>query len=73
MAQQSRRDFSMQIALISPTTIWERLIHKLTGFTDRHRQALQRIRARVDNEVAHTLGPIGGGGGGRGRQGVCGR
>ncbi len=37
----------MQIALISPTTIWERLIRKLTGFTDRHRQALQRIQARV--------------------------
>ncbi len=37
----------MQIALISPTTIWERQIRKLTGFTDRHRQALQRIRARV--------------------------
>ena len=25
----------------------ERLIHKLTGFTDRHRQAVRRIRARV--------------------------
>ncbi len=37
----------MPIALISPTTIWERLIRKLTGVTDRHRQALQRIRARV--------------------------
>ena len=37
----------MQIALISPTMISERLIRKLTGVTDRHRQALQRIRARV--------------------------
>ncbi len=47
MAQQSRREFPMPIALISPTTISERLIRKLTGFTDRHRQALQRIRTRV--------------------------
>ena len=27
----------------------------------------------VDDGVAHALGPIGGGGGGRGRHGVCGR